>query len=400
MANYKSGIFVENHVVVNNKKFTFKTFEPISLDKINYQITAKQQKKLFKIYQKIGALKNLIELNIGYKQSYFKIFNCLHIVKETVKSAHIKGIQCKIENVFKMTTSDQESSQSIEDLLNLNNIKMLREIDSLVNKYPIGDKMLLELHTLLMDNTTSEDKGQFRTKEKWIDSLIDKNTNTISNDFIPCKCSTISSHLNNLYKFINENDKLDPIIKAGLLHYQYDSIRPFIDANTLIDANDRIAKALIIISLIKDKIIGGTYISPSIISQSKYFEYHTLRMNTRLNGEFEPLIDFYLDVICDSFSNSFKNYKNFMEFDLNNKRIINESKNKYKKELMEILNLSNQEYYFKIDDVAKHLNIVYNSAKKYIDLAIELKIIKEWKQNNIGNKKYMNAILHDLIQAN
>lgn len=394
MTSYKSGIFVEQTLERQQKNITFKTFEPISLDKIDYKVTDKQQKKLFKIYQKIGGLKNLIDLDIGYEQSYFKIFNCLHIVKETVKSAHIKGMKSKTENVFKITTSLQNPAQSLEDLLNLNNIIMLKEVNSLVDKFPIGNEMLFELHKLLMNDITSTDKGEFRTTENWMNSIMNKNNNSISADFIPCRCSTITTHLDNLYKFINENDKLDPIIKAGLLHYQYDSIRPFIDAN------DRIAKALIIISLIKDKIVDGTYISPSIINKSKYNEYHALRMNARTNGEFEPLIDFFLDVIYDCFTKSFNNYKNFMEFYLNNKKIINESNSKYKKELMEILNLSNQEYYFKIDDVAKRLNIVYNSAKKYIDLALELNIIKEWKQNNIGNKKYMNGILHDLICVN
>lgn len=394
MANYISGIFLKYQADNKNNKLTFKTFEPVSLDKIDYKITPNQQQKLFKIYQEIGGLKNLMELDVGYEQSYFKIFNCLHMVKETVKSARIKGMDSKAESVFKITTSEQDCYQSIEDLLNLNNIKMLKEINSLVDKFPIGNEMLFELHKILMNDTTSQEKGKFRTTNTWIDSITDKHTNSVIDEYIPCECNTIQDHLNDLYKFINKNDKLDPIIKAGLLHYQYDTIRPFIDAN------DRVAKALIIISLIKNKIVSGTYISPSILTKSKYHEYDALRMNARTKGEFEPLIDFYLDLICDCFSNSFQNYKEFMEFYLNKKKMITESNSKYSKELMDILNLSNEEYYFKIDDVAKRLNIVYNSAKKYIDLAIELNIIKEWKQNNIGNKKYMNKVLHDHIYGN
>ncbi len=101
----------------------------------------------------------------------------------------------------------------------------------------------------------------------------------------------IRQKMANLEKFINDNDKIDPLIKMAILHYQFEAIHPFSDGN------GRTGRILLLLYLKLEKLldIPAIYLSEYIIKhKANYYKY--LRQVTEQN-EWENYIIYMLDMI-------------------------------------------------------------------------------------------------------
>lgn len=380
MKTYKCGNFVEQNVTTKNKELNYKSFEPVSLNEIDYLITHNQQKKIDQIHENVSGIKTLINLNIGFEKKYIDSYNIFYMIKEAVNSSQIEGTESTVEDIFSIKYLKNKKNKSIDETLNLQYIDSLELGKQLLTKLPICNKLILELHNSLMSKIRSNDPnyGIFRTTQNWI-GPIDKTIGIASASFVPCNSNNIYDHLNELYKFINENE-MNPIIKSGLVHYQFETIHPFSDGN------GRIGRILIMLELINDNIIDDFYINPSFYIKKNQQEYYKLMTNARVLGELEPWIDFYLNSINESSKKSLSDLKKTVEFYFKFKEDIMQSNFKNKKELFKILNFSYRNFFFDVDSIAKELDVSYNSAKKYLEQAISLKFIV--KEQNI--RKYMS----------
>ncbi|KAA3642416.1 MAG: Fic family protein [Bacteroidetes bacterium] len=103
--------------------------------------------------------------------------------------------------------------------------------------------------------------------------------------------SVIREKLENLEKFINDDNSLDPLIKLALLHYQFEAIHPFSDGN------GRTGRILLLLYLKIENLldIPAIYLSEYII-QNKLEYYKRLRQVTE-SENWESWIMYILDMV-------------------------------------------------------------------------------------------------------
>ena len=132
---------------------------------------------------------------------------------------------------------------------------------------PLCARLLKETHAVLLDGTRGREKnpGQTRTSQNWIGptgcTLKDAS-------YVPPNVEDMADALSDLEKFINSEDRVDPIVKAALVHYQFETIHPFLDGN------GRIGRLLITLSLMNDGVLSGAIFYPSYqlkLRRSEYF---------------------------------------------------------------------------------------------------------------------------------
>lgn len=101
----------------------------------------------------------------------------------------------------------------------------------------------------------------------------------------------IRKKLANLEKFINEENKIDPLIKMALLHYQFEAIHPFADGN------GRTGRILLLLYLKLSGLLDvpAIYLSEYIIKNKNDY-YKKLRDVTE-NENWEDYILYMLDMI-------------------------------------------------------------------------------------------------------
>jgi len=213
------------------------------------------------------------------------LFIQLIITKEAVVSSKIEGTQTQFdEALLKEKFIDPERRddwQEVKNYINALNSAILE-----LNNLPLSSRLILNTHKTLMDGVRGSFKspGEYRKSQNWIGgiSLADAR-------FIPPHNEHIGELMSDLEKFLH-NDRLNlPIIvKSAIMHYQFETIHPFLDGN------GRIGRLLIPLYLISEGVISKPllYISGTF-EQDRNLYYDNLT-RVRTHNEIERWIKYYL----------------------------------------------------------------------------------------------------------
>lgn len=148
------------------------------------------------------------------------------LVKEATISSRIEGTRSTISDVLEYEATGKPKHP---DTVEVSNYKraMVLAIEELKN-LPINTSFIKRLHQILLENTRGHvTRGKFRGEQVWIGKEgdpIEKAT------YIPPEPLFIQDYMENLEKYFLENGK-HPLLKIGIIHYQFEAIHPFKDGN-------------------------------------------------------------------------------------------------------------------------------------------------------------------------
>ena len=158
-----------------------------------------------------------------------ELFLYMYVRKEAVLSSQIEGTQSTLADLLRFETEAQ-SGQPIDDIREVSNYvdAMMYGLERL-EEFPLSLRLIRELHARLLQSGRGEkkDPGEFRRSQNWIGGTRPGNAL-----FVPPPVSELDACLDAFERFIHETEsRLPPLIKAGLLHVQFETIHPFLDGN-------------------------------------------------------------------------------------------------------------------------------------------------------------------------
>jgi len=164
------------------------------------------------------------------------------------------------------------------------------------------------MHKILLDNTRGKEKlvGEFRKQQNWIKSK-GATKDVLDADFVPPSEERVDELMGYLIDYINEKDSYMRLIKAGLIHYLFETIHPYEDGN------GRVGRTLILLYLIKSKVLQEPilYLSPYF---KKYKEvYYSLLTEVRETGNYDKWIKFFLDGVIEMAINTSGKVKKLLD---------------------------------------------------------------------------------------
>jgi Fic family protein len=156
--------------------------------------------------------------------------------------------------------------------------------------FPVSLRFIRELHAKLMNQaraTHFSDPGEFRKTQNWIGGTRPDNAR-----FVPPPVDEMKRALGDLEKFLHADDNTLTLIKAGLLHAQFETIHPFLDGN------GRTGRMLITFYLWKEG-----YLEKPVLFLSSFFKKHQQLYYNKLfgyqNGIVSDWIEFFLDGVIE-----------------------------------------------------------------------------------------------------
>jgi Fic family protein len=156
------------------------------------------------------------------------LFIQMHVTKEATQSSKIEGTKTSIEDAL-MEKEDIALNQ-VDDWVEVQNyIAAMNFGIERLGKLPFSSRLIKETHAILLKGTRGEKKhpGNFRTSQNWIGGA------TINDAvFIPPVHSHIANLMGDIEKFAhNDTEYFPELLKIALIHYQFETIHPFLDGN-------------------------------------------------------------------------------------------------------------------------------------------------------------------------
>jgi Fic family protein len=222
------------------------------------------------------------------------LFVYLYVRKEALLSSQIEGTQCSLEDILNPDAefiSDTSKPQDIEEVSNY--VKAMNQGLGRPADLPVSTRLIKEIHATLMLGVRGSGKtpGEFRRSQNWIGR---PGATLMTAEFVPPPPEDVDSLMSELEKFIHHTNRMPPLIKAALIHAQFETIHPFLDGN------GRLGRLLITFLLVHWQVLGKPLLYISYYFKAHRTEYYARLMDIRLRGDWEAWIKFFLRAVYES----------------------------------------------------------------------------------------------------
>lgn len=290
------------------------------------------------------------------------LFLGAYVRKEALLSSQIEGTQATLEDVL---NAENESSVNIDVSDVINYVNALNFAIERMKTLPICGRLLCEIHSVLMQNVRGQDKnpGEFRRSQNWIGAA---NSTIKTARYVPPTVEDMQIAISDLEKFIHESD-LDILIKTALVHYQFETIHPYLDGN------GRIGRMLIILMLLNEKALSRPVLYLSLYLKTNRIEYYDRLSEVRRTGNYEQWIKFFLQGITETCKDCVATITQ-----INNLIIQDEQKIESNgKSVNAVFNYFKEHPIVNIGLTAKALGLSYNTVANAMKELIMLGIVSE-----------------------
>lgn len=226
-----------------------------------------------------------------------ELFLYMYVRKEAVLSSQIEGTQSTLSDLLRFETEAQ-AGQPIDDIREVSNYvdAMMHGLERL-EEMPLSLRLIREMHERLLQSGRGGTKspGEFRRSQNWIGGTRPGNAL-----FVPPPTTELDGCLDAFERFMHENEsRLPALIKAGLLHVQFETIHPFLDGN------GRIGRLLVTLYLCVNGVLRKPLLYLSLYLKTHRNDYYRLLQEVREQGAWEAWLDFFLAGVADTANQAF-----------------------------------------------------------------------------------------------
>jgi len=338
------------------------TFEPKELPgKINYD-----EDLIKMLSDAILSLGNLSSMGNRLKNPHLLIMP--YLKKEAILSSKIEGTRTSLEEIFLHEKKDKKPiDNDLQEVINyVNSMEYgLKEIQT----RPIDENLIKELHIILMKGVRGESKdpGKYKIFQNWIGSSSD----ILEAKFIPASPETTPLLMKNLTDYLNGYEKVAELIKASLIHYQFETIHPFRDGN------GRLGRLLIIIYLCKTKVLSQPLLYLSAYFEKYRDEYNQKLLDVSSKGDIENWIKFFLKGIKIQSDEALEKTSNLEDYREECRDLLQKKSNSVN--VLRLLDYLFANPFITIPEAAKILDSYYPTAERNIKILVENGILEEFK---------------------
>ena len=352
LEEYQSGSYLK----VND----YKAFMPSKINDEWIWNDSELNKLLSEASLQLGALNGFAE-QIPNIDIYIK----MHVKVEANKSSRIEGTRTTIdEDLLEKLDVDPEKRDDWQEVQNY--VEAMNYGIERIKELPVCTRLIKEIHAILLKDVRGNHKnpGEYRISQNWIGGTRPDNA-----VYVPPIPSEIGNCLSDLEKFINnDNINVPELIKIAMIHYQFESIHPFLDGN------GRTGRILIPIYLLSKGIINKPcfYISDYIEKNKE--AYYDFLSRVRTNNDMISWVKFFLEATIETAKTARVKFENII-------KLTNEMNNK----IMELP--------IKPENSKKVIELLYNEPRVNRNIISEKTGIKMTTVDNIIKAFVNNGIL-------
>lgn len=334
----------------------------------------------------VAANKQLAILDaVSSRIPNINLFVSMYVRKEALMSSQIEGTEASLEDVFDPML-DENANRDVIDVINY--IKATEFAIKRMEELPISNRLIRETHALLMAGVRGREKspGKFRLSQNWIGG---QGSTLKTARYIPPNVPDMTLSMSELEKYINSEDDLDILIRSGLIHYQFETIHPFLDGN------GRVGRMLITLFLIEKGLLKSPVLYISCFLKRNRIEYYDRLSEVRNKGNFEQWIKFFLQAVLESAEDATATIDRLVSLHTRNVEIVNKM-GRVARNTLRLLDYLEANPIIEITKTSEALGLAYNTTSDAIKRLEEVGILVQsagQQRNRIYSyKEYLDLL--------
>jgi len=295
-----------------------------------------------------------------------ELFVSMYVRKEALLSSQIEGTQATLEDILDPDI-DENTNRNVADVINY--IKAMAYANELMRELPLCNRLLRETHAVLMENVRGGDKepGEFRRSQNWIGPQGSTLKTAV---YIPPNPEDMQQAMSEWEKFINGEDEIDPLIQIALIHYQFETIHPFLDGN------GRIGRLMIPLFLKEKQLLNHPTLYISCFLKRNRIEYYDRMMEVRLKGNFEQWVRFFLKAVAESAHDAIQTIDLLLALHESDLAKVMELKQSLKSTI-KVFEYVKKNPIIEIKKTSAEIGIVFNTVAKAVKNLMDVGILKQ-----------------------
>lgn len=313
------------------------------------------------------------------------LFVGFYVRKEALLSSQIEGTQCSLDEVIQIDEATS-TAKPVEEVINY--IKAMNYGLVKLKSLPLSIRLIHEIHAQLLDGVrgTNKSPGEFRRTQNWIGPA---GCSLKEATYVPPPPHLIMEVMGDLEKYYHEEDSIPVLIKAAIIHAQFETIHPYLDGN------GRLGRLLITFALCEKKVMPQPLLYLSLFFKEHRSAYYDHLMKVRTEGAWEEWITFFLRGVRSTSIEATKTARDILDLQKQDHEKIAKDLGGYKI-AFPCYDYLCRKPILTITEVVAHLNSNYPSVKKIFDGFAELKILSPYgdKERNklFQYNEYLNIL--------
>ena len=317
----------------------------------------------------LEANRDLVRLDSAAKLiPNVELFISMYVRKEALISSQIEGTQCTLDDILDPDI-DSNTNLDVGDVINY--VKACTYAINRLNTLPLCNRLLREIHKELLSGVRGQEKdpGEFRRSQNWIGA---PNCSLREARYIPPNVEDMNAALTDLERYMNEGDEYDPLIKIALIHYQFETIHPFLDGN------GRVGRLMILLYLMEQGFISKPIIYISYFLKKNQIEYYDRISEVRRSGNYEQWVSFFLEAVSAAAKDSLATAETLSALHDKNLEKLPTTARKIDT-VRNVFDHIEQYPIISIKNTAAKLGVSYNTASAAVGKLVQAGILKETK---------------------
>jgi Fic family protein len=299
------------------------------------------------------------------------LFVMMYVKKEAVLSSQIEGTQASLIDVLEFEAKALDPSKPVDVVEVVNFIKAINYgLEQIENGKEISISLLKEIHYHLLSGIRGSEiePGKLRSVQNWIGP---PGSNISEATFVPPNVEDMNKALNELKTFIKSEHEFPPLIKAGLVHSQFETIHPFIDDN------GRIGRLLITLILIQNGHLTKPLLYLSYYFKKHQTEYYKRLQRVRDSGDWESWMKFFINGIYQVSSEAIRTSLKIIELRKEYQQMINKKFGNKSGSAMQLLDGLFSKPVIMINSIKEITSLSFPNANRLASEFEKIKILKE-----------------------
>lgn len=312
------------------------------------------------------------------------LFIAMYVKKEALLSSQIEGTQASLDDLFAYEGGDKLANlNDVTEVVNY--VKAMNYGIDRLRDLPMSLRLIKEIHATLLEGVRGSERlpGEFKSSQNWIGS---PGCTLNEASFVPPPPYEAMEAMGALEHYFHDKAKLPVLIDCALIHYQFETIHPFLDGN------GRMGRLLITFFLYWKEVMHKPLLYLSYYFKKNRQEYYDRLNMVRDTGDYEQWIDFFLKGVVDIAGSAMDTARQILDLQSRHRRTL------WEKKISSPIAVGILEQLFytplvSIGQIAGQFDVSYQAASTIVSQLEKAEILRE----TTGRKRDKRFVYRDYL---